>query len=456
MGNLVFQATLGGQVNLVGPNTASTLNINVPAFAGTMASLASVTNNGVAYVNSSGQPTSGSALAFDGSNLGIGTASPATQLHLSSATPPVMRLQTDTTSSAYGVNWYYTSSASVKGAMTLNLGTAEMRMSAGESGNSYFQTFYTNGSERMRLDASGNLGLGATPSAWGGSRYKVIESAYAGALAFDQGYLTASLSTNTYWNGTNWIYKLSSWGATRYELGDLTGSAPSHKWFTAASGTAGNAITFTQAMTLDSSGQLYIGTNGVNTPSSTRTGTAWGFGSGSNNYWINAVNSTGTANHWSFVNGNGEVGKITTSGSATTYATSSDYRLKENIAPMTGALATVAQLKPCTYTWKVDGAIGQGFIAHELQSVVPDAVIGEKDATRVEQYEISPAVPATFDEEGSELTPAVEAVMGEREVPVYQGIDTSFLVATLTAAIQEQQAIITQLQADVEALKAPK
>jgi hypothetical protein len=90
---------------------------------------------------------------------------------------------------------------------------------------------------------------------------------------------------------------------------------------------------------------------------------------------------------------------------------------------MTGALATVQALKPVTYTWKVDGSDGQGFIAHELAEVVPDAVAGEKDAV---------------DEEGK---------------PVYQGIDTSFLVATLTAAIQEQQAIITQLQADVAELK---
>ena len=96
---------------------------------------------------------------------------------------------------------------------------------------------------------------------------------------------------------------------------------------------------------------------------------------------------------------------------------------------------------------------GEGFIAHELAEVCPHAVTGEKDATQIEQYEISPAVQATFDEEGNELTPAVEAVMGEREVPVYQGIDTSFLVATLTAAIQEQQALIQQLQADVAALK---
>jgi hypothetical protein len=120
---------------------------------------------------------------------------------------------------------------------------------------------------------------------------------------------------------------------------------------------------------------------------------------------------------------------------------------------MTGALDKVALLKPVTYKWNADGSDGQGFIAHELQEVVEGCVTGEKDATREEEYEVSPAVPAVVDAEGVETTPAVEAVKGTRTVPSYQGIDTSFLVATLTAAIQEQQALITQLQADVATLK---
>jgi hypothetical protein len=87
-------------------------------------------------------------------------------------------------------------------------------------------------------------------------------------------------------------------------------------------------------------------------------------------------------------------------------------------------LAKVEQLNPVTYTWKSNGSSSQGFIAHELQAVVPDCVSGEKDAVN---------------EDGS-----IKA----------QGIDTSFLVATLTAAIQEQQAIITDLKARIETLEA--
>jgi hypothetical protein len=105
------------------------------------------------------------------------------------------------------------------------------------------------------------------------------------------------------------------------------------------------------------------------------------------------------------------------------YNTTSDYRLKENVQPMVGALDTIALLNPVTYTWKSDGSDGQGFIAHELQAVVPDCVSGEKDAV---------------DDEGN---------------PKHQGVDTSFLVATLVKAIQEQQQMIQALQADIAALK---
>jgi hypothetical protein len=141
-------------------------------------------------------------------------------------------------------------------------------------------------------------------------------------------------------------------------------------------------------------------------------------------------------------------------GGLTAYNTTSDYRLKENIVDLPDALQSVLMLKPRQFSWKETGNVTTGFIAHELAEVCPHAVSGEKDATREEEYEISPAIPAILDEEGVEVTPAVEAVMGTRTVPVYQGIDTSFLVATLTAAIQEQQALITSLTARLDEQQA--
>ena len=136
------------------------------------------------------------------------------------------------------------------------------------------------------------------------------------------------------------------------------------------------------------------------------------------------TDTTSTSYHVRWWNPNGVVGGVYTNGSNTTYTTSSDYRLKENIIPMVGALDKVMQLNPVTYTWKADGSNGQGFIAHELQEIVPECVGGEKDAVN---------------EDGS-INP--------------QGVDTSFLVATLTAAIQEQQTLIVSQSELINSLTA--
>ena len=119
----------------------------------------------------------------------------------------------------------------------------------------------------------------------------------------------------------------------------------------------------------------------------------------------------------------GSVGTITTNGTSTAYNTTSDYRLKENVAPMTGALAKNELLNPVTYKWKADGSDGQGFIAHELQSVFPDAVTGEKDAV---------------DADGN---------------PQYQGVDTSFLVGHLVACVKELKAELDSVKAELATLK---
>jgi hypothetical protein len=268
----------------------------------------------------------------------------------------------------------------------------------------------TGGSERMRVDSSGNLGLGVTPSAWTAS-WKALQISTAGSLqgATDN---RVALASNYVETGTGSRYIATDWASAYVQV------AGQHRFLTAPSGTAGNAITFTQAMTLDVNGNLLVGTTTFRsrlTVEANSALTAVPFDS--NDTRADASSSASFV----FRRQGTQVGSINTTTSATSYATSSDYRLKENVQPMQDALATVAQLNPVTYTWIADGSDGQGFIAHELQAVVPDCVAGEKDAV---------------DAEGN---------------PQYQGVDTSFLVATLVKAVQELKAEVDSLKAQLEA-----
>ena len=154
-----------------------------------------------------------------------------------------------------------------------------------------------------------------------------------------------------------------------------------------------------------------------------------------------------------FYKGQANVGTIYLTGSATSYNTSSDYRLKTDAQPMTGASARVQALNPVNFEWIADGSRVDGFLAHEAQEVVPESVTGTKDAMRDEEYEVTAAIEATYDDDGNELTAAVEAVMGTRSVPDMQGIDQSKIVPLLTAALQEALTEIASLKTRVAALE---
>ncbi len=136
-------------------------------------------------------------------------------------------------------------------------------------------------------------------------------------------------------------------------------------------------------------------------------------------------------------------GSITTNGSSTSYNTTSDYRLKENVVADWDATTRLKQLNPVRFNFisNADTTV-DGFLAHEVADIVPEAISGTKDAMRDEEYEVTPAV---LDEDGNEVTPAV---MGTRSVPDYQGIDQSKLVPLLVKTIQELEARIAALEAN--------
>jgi hypothetical protein len=370
-------------------------------------------------------------------NLGIGTASPNSAsvnkaITISGTSNAILELNGGATRAGY----LFASTAT--GATILSAVPAASILQ-----------FNTVDTERMRIDSSGNVGIGTSS---GNTKFTVQGAG---------GYGIARFTTSDYADGSAGSGILINTGATTgntytsinaYQAGFASSnnlilqnsggnvgigtSSPGGRLSVVASGGAGVSIGqsnenfyaaslhrffdlsyVNERMRIDTSGNLLVGTTST---INVTTGSATGAYFTPNGTIVSSTSNDGSyfrrlgadGNIIAFYKGTSSVGSISVTASATSFNTSSDYRLKENIAPMTGALGVVQQLKPVTYNWKVDGSSGQGFIAHELAEVVPDCVTGEKDAV---------------DAEGN---------------PVYQGIDTSFLVATLTASIQELKAIV--------------
>jgi ribosomal protein L31 len=215
---------------------------------------------------------------------------------------------------------------------------------------------------------------------------------------------SGSNRTINYRSGDNDI--LYEFDSGDYYLQDIANS--SHKWYT------GNV----KRMQVGSSGNISWaseGSAGFQYNVDTDPGRP---------YFKNWVNSTATKNQFTFNNPNGEVGRITTNGSSTSFLTSSDYRLKENNVLINDGITRVKLLKPYRFNFIVDADnTVDGFFAHEVQSVVPEAIAGTHNEV---------------DDEGN---------------PVYQGIDQAKLVPLLTAALQEAITKIEDLETRIQALE---
>ena len=384
--------------------------------------------------------------------VGIGTSSPSSYGRLAVMTP----------TATFG---YFGIDNSVGGGGGVNIGSYY-----GTTKISYIDTVLENGTpsseqsrlqfaiisggtlaERMRIDSSGNLLVGTTSANFSGSGRGLIEL---------NGSSDSLLSLK--YGDTAGLYLYTASGEGRVaQFANLP-------------------MTFftnnTERMRIDSSGNLLVGTTSAGGEGVTIRGAQGG------NFWSSKSNTISADNQLAFYNPNGLVGYIQTSGTSTSYVTSSDHRLKENVVADWDATTRLKQLNPVRFNFISDAdTTVDGFLAHEVQDIVPEAITGTKDAMMDEEYQVSaatgdiytPATEAVLDEDGNEVTPAVAevihstdverpeelaegqqwrettaAVMGTRSVPDYQGIDQSKLVPLLVKTIQELEARITALEAN--------
>ena len=330
--------------------------------------------------------------------------------------------------------------------------------------------FATSATERMRINSSGNVGIGLTDPDTP-LEVQIGSSGNALKLSSDTDGASVFLAFEHQESGTKHVR-----GRIR----------------AASSGVNGGLI-FETGASSSTSERMRILSNGhvlINTTS--EIGTTFlnidGASSSVNGIAVQNSSDSGTIFSLFIRNASGStIGSITNDGSTVDFNDTSDYRLKENVTDITDGITRLKLLNPSRFNFiaNPDKTV-DGFLAHEVSDIVPEAITGEKDAMMDEEYVATPATgeiytpaqEATYDADGNELTAATnevvhstdvekpdtleegrgwrettEAVMRTRSVPSYQGIDKSKLVPLLTAALQEAVAKIETLEAKVTALE---
>jgi hypothetical protein len=474
----------GNNVLSASPTLTGTIDAAAQTLSGNL-TLSGGTANGVLYLNGSKVATSGSALTFDGTNfattgnsrasgqflagstgaatpdfsfiadntlgifrapnaigfsiagseqarltttgLGIGTSSPAYKLDVTGTSTTALSAagftnnsSANNTTKTVGITFRLADTVGVikDSAYITAFPDGANVLSAGVAFST--RTGDANPTEKMRLDSSGNLGLGVTPSGWSvvGPALQVLNATFYGYA--NQARITA----NAYFNGSDFKY-IASAAACEYRQ---TGGQ--HQWFNAASGTAGNTISFTQAMTLDASGNLLVGdTTGsdgrikIDGTSNSANCAVWAKNAGGATSPTQVLWNNGTSGDNKFVDFYTETsatirGSITynRAGGLVAYNTTSDYRSKDILGPVQNCGATIDALK--VYEGQMKGATQSRpmLVAHEAQEHAPYAVTGEKDA------------------------------VNDDGTPKYQQMDVSALVPLLLAEIQSLRARVAQLE----------
>jgi len=276
----------------------------------------------------------------------------------------------------------------------------------------------------ITIDSSENVGIGVVPK----STYSTWMAVQVGGTGniFGEKSQAANqqvcLGQNVYMDaGGDFTYLVAD------EASYYRQYAGTHTFFTAPSGSADATLSTQKVLEMQNDGRMLAGEGTFAGGAETLTIRPVTDG-GANDYVLMLqTGTTGSATIIRFFTPNGVAGVVSTSGSNTSYGTSSDYRLKENVDYDWDATTRLKQLKPARFNWIEDdtNTLQDGFIAHEVSSVVPEAISGEKDG--METY---------TDENGDEKT---------RIAP--QSIDQSKLVPLLVKTIQELEARITALEA---------
>jgi len=371
--------------------------------------------------------------------VGIGTTSPTELLHVTAAINPKILVKATGAGDADADIVLDANDTGESGVLFHNAGTQKARLDwsnqnsqlnlATESGTDGTIDFQPNDTLAMRILADGKVGIGTgTPAqalTVNGTDARIyltgantdidMDASANGQLSLDGSAYGFGIALNG--DGaqlyTNSASRDLIFGVNETEMGRITDTEFLFGKTSTSYATVGSRLRTT--------GVLNLTTNGASA------------------LVIRRNNLVG--NIQSFYRGSTVVGSISVSQSSTSYNTSSDYRLKENVVELTGATDRLKQLNPSRFNFIEDAdTTVDGFLAHEVADVVPEAVTGEKDAMMEEEYEVTPEV---LDEEGNTVE---EAVMGTRSVPDYQGIDQSKLVPLLVATIQELEARITQLE----------
>ena len=409
--------------------TSAGTNVGQIDMAGTDLEIKSLVSNADFFIRGNDDGSEITALTLDMSDagsayfnnkVGIGTTSPDAPLHINGSANSEQVIITGNTNANRGLSIQTAASGGQQDAGVI------FNAQDTESGANPYHAFQTAGTEHARITSDGSVGIGTTSPGGSTSCLHVVHDATEGTPSFPDGEVIIAQRNFNSSQGCHIGIIAGTASESAINFGDKDDSDIGNITYNHSSNSMQFITNTTERMRILSGGVVAIGKTtydndniGVvltSTNSSIFT---------TQSVTPVSINRKGTDGDLiSFTNDQAGCGSISCSGTTTAYNTSSDYRLKENVVELTDALTRVGQLQPKRFNFISDAdTTYDGFLAHEVSSIVPEAIKGEKDAV---------------DGEGN---------------PEYQGIDQSKLVPLLVKAIQEQQEQIDALQSEIKTLK---